>query len=209
MGFPQQLGSLKRYIVWSSNYFENCIINIAVMKWLLVSSVLLVGGFALTGCLTDKDNSKLAVGEVEGLRPVYSSDWKDIRSLDPRPVNKLGKIYYKDSTIYVAEAGWGIHVIDNRDPYNPVRTRFLQIPGCRDVAIRGKILYADNVTDLVAIDISDLQNISVLSRTEGLYPQLDQLAPESYEGFFECVDPSQGAVVAWETAILDNPQCWQ
>jgi len=179
------------------------------MKWLGFLSVALAGSMALAGCLTDKEDSRLAVGKVEGLRPVYSENWKDIQSLDPRPVNKLGKIYYKDSTIYVAETGWGIHVIDNRNPFNPVRTRFLQIPGCRDIAIRGSILYADNVTDLVAIDISNLENIALLSRVEGLYPQLDQLAPESYQGFFECVDPSKGAVVAWETAILDNPQCWQ
>ena len=107
------------------------------------------------------------------------------------------------------ESSWGVHVIDNTDPYSPQRIRFLQIPGCRDVAIRGNLLYADNVTDLVVIDISDLNDIALLNRVEGLYPEVDQQTPEAYEGYFECVDPSKGAVVGWETALLDDPQCWQ
>lgn len=179
------------------------------MKWRIIIPSLLLGGFLLTGCLQDRESSRLAVGVVEGLRPVYSQEWQDIRALDPRPVGKLGKIYYKDSTIYVTESGWGVHVIDNSNPYQPVRIKFLQIPGCRDVAIKGNILYADNVTDLVAIDISNLDNITLLKRVEGLYPELDQESPEAYEGYFECVDQTKGAVVGWETALLDNPQCWQ
>jgi hypothetical protein len=179
------------------------------MQFLKAAALMALTVWFAAGCLTDSETTRLAVGQVEGLRPVYSQDWKDIQSQAPRPVGKLGKIYYKDSTIYVAESGWGIHVIDNSDPANPVRIRFLQIPGCRDVAIRGNILYADNVTDLVAIDISDLDNIVVLKRVEGLYEQLDQETPEAYEGYFECVDPTKGAVVGWETALLDNPQCWQ
>jgi len=170
---------------------------------------LLTGGLLITGCLTDSETTSLAVGIVEGLRPIYSQDWQDIQSLDARPVDKLGKIYYKDSTIYVIESGWGIHVIDNTDPYQPVRIKFLQVPGCKDVAIRGNIMYADNVTDLVALDISNLDDVKLLKRVEDLYPEVDQLAPEAYEGYFECVDPSKGAVVGWETATLDNPQCWQ
>ncbi|MBK7408999.1 MAG: hypothetical protein IPL49_09725 [Saprospirales bacterium] len=179
------------------------------MKLRILILSLLAGGMLATGCLTDSETTKLAVGEVEGLRPIYSQDWQDIQSLDARPVNNLGKIYYKDSTIYVTESGWGIHVIDNTNPYQPVRIKFLQIPGCKDIAIKGNILYADNVTDLVALDISNLNNIVLLKRIEGLYPEVDQLAPEAYEGYFECVDPSKGAVVGWETALLDNPQCQQ
>ncbi|MCB9283748.1 MAG: hypothetical protein H6563_06695 [Lewinellaceae bacterium] len=179
------------------------------MKFRNLFFSLLAGGILVAGCLTDSETTRLAVGEVEGLRPIYSQDWKDIQSLEARPVHNLGKIYYKDSTIYVTESGWGIHVIDNSDPYHPERIKFIQIPGCKDVAIKGNILYADNVTDLVAIDISNLDNIVLLKRIEGLYPEVDQLAPEAYEGYFECVDPTKGAVVGWETALLDNPQCVQ
>lgn len=179
------------------------------MKWRIIMPSILLGGLLITSCLRDTETARLSVGVVEGLRPIYSQDWQDIESLPPRPVGKLGKIYYKDSTIYVTESGWGIHVIDNTNPAQPVRIRFLQVPGCRDVAIRGNILYADNVTDLVAIDISDLNNIVLLKRVEGLYPGVDQESPEAYEGYFECADPSKGAIVGWETAMLDNPQCWQ
>lgn len=144
---------------------------------------------------------------VEGLRPVYSTDWKKISSSAPRPIGQLGKIYYKDQTIYVTEFLHGVHVIDNIDPANPTPVRFLEIPGCRDVAIRGNLMYADNATDLVVLDISDLQDIKVVNRVEGLYSTEDQAFPQSYEGFFECVDPSKGVVLGWETAQLNNPQC--
>lgn len=179
------------------------------MNWRHILPSLLFGGLLIAGCLTDSETTRLAVGQVEGLRPIYSQDWQDIRSLDPRPVGKLGKIYYKDSIIYVNEAGWGVHVIDNHNPYQPVRIKFLQIPGCRDVAIKGNILYADNVTDLVVLDIANLDNVVLLKRIKGLYPEVDQQSPEAYEGYFECVDPTLGQIVGWETAVLDNPQCWQ
>lgn len=179
------------------------------MMWRFIASFILLGGLSLSACLRDTESSRLAVGTVEGLRPIYSQDWQDIRSLDPRPVGKLGKIYYKDSIIYVIESGWGVHVIDNANPAQPQRIKFLQIPGCRDVAIKGNILYADNVTDLLAIDITDLDNIVLLKRIEDLYPDVDQESPESYEGYFECADPAKGVIVGWEAAMLDNPQCWQ
>ncbi len=149
------------------------------------------------------------IGEVEGLRPVYvnPSEWQDIESTAVKAIQQLGKIYYKSGKIYVTEKGKGIHVIDNADPANPEIIQFLQIPGCRDIAIKGNILYADNVTDLVAIDISDLDEIKVTKRIKDLYSQTDQLYPEAYEGYFECVNTELGMVIGWEPATLNNPEC--
>ena len=148
--------------------------------------------------------------EVEGLRPIYAeADWKIIQTTVSRPIQRLGKIYYKDQTIYVNESNFGIHIINNSDPSNPVQTHFLEIAGCRDIAIKGNYLYADNVTDLVTLDISDINNPVEVHRIEGIHPVVNQQFPESYEGYFECVEENMGEVVGWESAILENPKCWR
>ena len=149
--------------------------------------------------------------EIEGLRPIYISDdsWKEIQSAPARAIKKLGKIYYKDGLIYVAETNEGIHVIDNTDPTNPVFIKFIEIIGCHDVAIKGNVLYADNVSDLVALDISNLDDIQVLSRTKDLYKNTQLSYPPTYEGYFECVDPALGTIIGWEAATLYSPECFR
>ncbi|MCB0704066.1 MAG: hypothetical protein KDC34_02105 [Saprospiraceae bacterium] len=147
---------------------------------------------------------------VDGLRPVYAiGSWQEISITTPKPIDYLGKIYYKDDTIYAVEQYKGIHIIDNSDPTNPTQIAFLEIIGVRDLAIKGDILYADNATDLVSLDISDIENPKLLSRVEDLYPNLDQGFPQGYEGAFECVDESKGLIIGWEPATLENPSCWR
>ena len=148
--------------------------------------------------------------EVEGLRPVYAiGDWQEIASTTPKPIDQLGKIYYKDGTIYAVEQYKGIHVIDNADPSSPIQTHFLEIVGVRDIAIKGDIMYVDNVTDLVSLDISNIAEPVVLSRVKDLYTDLDQSYPQGYEGPFECADPAEGLVIGWEPATLTDPKCWR
>jgi len=151
------------------------------------------------------------VGIVDGLKPIYASadDWDEITSMEPRAIENLGKIYYKDNHIYVNERNKGIHVINNSDPLNPVPIKFIQVFGSEDIAIKGNMLYTDNVTDLVTIDISNLDAISVTSRLGDLYPNSKKNYPEGYSGYFECVDASRGIVIGWEEATLDNPSCFR
>jgi hypothetical protein len=132
-----------------------------------------------------------------------------IKVLPPQTIKRLGKIYYKDATIYVNESNLGVHIIDNTDPANPVKKKFLQIPGCRDIAIKGDILYADNIGDLLAIDISDIDNPKILKRLPGIQGGLNQKYPELYEGYFECVEEGKGVVIGWENATLTDPKCWR
>ncbi len=151
------------------------------------------------------------VGEVEGMRPIYSSvsDWQEILVKEPVVMEKLGKIYYKDGLLYVNELYKGIHIIDNADPANPNKIKFIQIPANKDIAIKGNRLYADNYTDLVTLDITDLENISVVSRVKDIFPKASQAHPEAYQGYFECVEEGLGIVVGWEEATLNNPDCWK
>lgn len=165
---------------------------------------------AFGGCVSDPEVAPEPL-KVLGLRPIYveESQARAISADVPQPISKLGKIYYKDHKIYVNESNYGVHVIDNTDPYNPVKTGFLRIPGCHDIAIKGNILYADNVGDLVAIDISDPANPVVTKRLSGLQGNPDLKYPQFYEGYFECVDESKGTVIGWEETQLTDPKCWR
>lgn len=95
-----------------------------------------------------------------------------IHSIDQQPLIKIGKIYTKDGYIFISQQYKGIHVIDNRDPANPLNIQFITIPGCMDMAIKGNSMYVDNATDLVTLDLSTLPNIQVTSRIPNVFPEL-------------------------------------
>ncbi len=114
-----------------------------------------------------------------------------------------GKIYYKDQTIYLNEKYKGIHVIDNADPSNPQNIGFINIPGCIDIAIKNNSLLADNATDLVAIDITNLEQLTVTHRIKNTFyestpPDLD-IIPYM---FSPANRPKNTIIVGWEK--LDN-----
>lgn len=175
-------------------------------KTLLFLPVLL----ALAGCIGDPIETPSGT-TVTGLRPIYfaESEARKIVADAPQPIVKLGKIYYKDQTIYVNERNLGVHIIDNTDPANPVKKGFLHIPGCNDIAIKGNTLYADNVGDFVAIDISDPTHPIELKRIPNLQGNANDQFPQFYEGYFECVDASKGIVAGWEEVELVDPKCWK
>jgi len=152
------------------------------------------------------------VFKVDGYRPVYvpKEEAKVIKVLPPRDVITQGKIYVKDNYIFVDDVNQGIHVIDNSDPRHPQKIAFIQIYGNHDIAVKGNTLYADNMDDLVAIDISDMQNPTLVKRVEGVYKMPNQHFPEDlpFQTYFECPDPSKGLIVGWIPAELENPKCY-
>ena len=107
--------------------------------------------------------------------PVYMS-FNEFRTSftksDPIEISQPGKIYFKDNYLFVNETGKGIHVIDNSDPANPSKTAFYEILGNVDMAISGNILFADSYIDLVAIDISDIENPIEIDRIENIFPDI-------------------------------------
>jgi hypothetical protein len=71
--------------------------------------------------------------------------------------------------MFVNEPGAGLHIINNMSPDAPLPLKFLKIPGNYDLAIKGNTLYADSYVDLVAFDISDINNIHEINRVEGVF----------------------------------------
>lgn len=106
-------------------------------------------------------------------RPVYKTTDEvkaGIRSAAPATVTSPGKIFVKGSYAFLNEIDKGVHIIDYSNPAAPVNRAFVEIPGCRDMAVRGNYLYADCYTDLVTVDISNPQNVVLKSFVNGVFP---------------------------------------
>ena len=145
-------------------------------------------------------------------KPIYMSysEAKTVSYLPAREMKNQGKIYIKDQYIFIGDVGLGIHVIDNSDPTNPQKIGFLQILGNHDISIKGNALYADNLEDLVTIDISDMANPILTKRIEDVYQTKYSMYPPNvpYGTYFECVDESKGYVAAWEQVEVSDPKCY-
>jgi len=63
----------------------------------------------------------------------------------------------------------GIHVIDNTDPENPIQESFIPIPGNIDLVIKENKLIADNYIDLITLDITDPNQVNLISREEDVF----------------------------------------
>lgn len=123
----------------------------------------------LVSCTNDDSSDKYADYIVA--RPLVMSKAEFANSVDiiaPRPIEESGKVYTYKDYIFVNDKYQGIHVIDNRNPKQPVKIGFINIPGNVDISVKDDYLFADSLADLVVIDISDIDNISLVNRLENV-----------------------------------------
>ncbi|MFO7575828.1 MAG: hypothetical protein R6W67_11800 [Bacteroidales bacterium] len=114
----------------------------------------------------------------------------------PIEISHPGKMYFKDGYLFINEYGKGIHVLDNSNPSNPEKVAFYEILGNVDMAISGNILFADSYIDLLAIDITDINNPVEIDRLENVFPEI---VPEGRLWYpYAMVDKSKGVIVGWE-----------
>lgn len=184
-------------------------------------SYLFVCVLLLAGACSNDDSYRAVPEEVRGWRPVYYDNTQSlsdrIYSDTPRQMQVNGKIYLYRHFLFVNESGKGVHVFDNSNPSSPVPFSFIHIPYNYDMAIRDTVLYADTYAGLVAISIADLPQVRLISfiMNSTRVPQLpgdpDFVGNRWGSGrvYFECIDPSKGAVVDWIPADLEKPKCYQ
>jgi hypothetical protein len=131
--------------------------------------------------------------------PVYLS-YEDLRqgvkASTSRDLVNPGKIYFKDGYIFINEVFKGVHIINNQNPESPQNIGFIEIPGNVDMAIKNNILYADSYVDLVAIDISDVNNPKEVNRVEKVLPYT--LPPHDEDFRIAKIDEDKGVVIDWE-----------
>lgn len=159
--------------------------------------------FVWAGC----EKEELQAYSGTGKRPVYVpvSELNNIGNQPPQTIQQTGTIFLLDTLFFMLEQKKGIHVFNVKDSLHVAALTFFQIPAISDFTISGNRLYADSWRDLLTIDISDLYHIKVLDRQINAFTPL--LYPPLYEGVFECVDESKGAVVDWEVVYLENAYC--
>ncbi len=129
---------------------------------------------SFSGCLRDKCVSSSTYIMYEPVYVLPAEMRQPVQTEAARALKNPGKIYYYQDYLFINELQEGIHVLDNRNPEQPVPLAFLPIPGNVDMAVRNNILYADNYVDLVAIDISNPSAPQYLSRTENVFPNAFQ-----------------------------------
>lgn len=161
------------------------------MKILSKPCLLMLLGFMvmLQSCV--KDNCERTITYTV-FNPVYKTEAElhaEIVLEAAQALEKPGKIYYYDPYILVNERREGIHVIDNSNPEAPQNVAFIKIPGNIDMAVKGNTLYADHNLDVIAIDISDINNISVLHRTQDVFPDFGE-------------HPTLGKIVYYEEEVI-------
>ena len=155
----------------------------------------------MSACVKDDCKRVMTYTKYE---PIYKT-YDEIR-IDPvvepgRDLINPGKIYLYGSLILINEIDEGIHVIDNANPSSPAKIAFIAIPGNLDIAMSGTTLYADNYIDLLAIDITDIQNIRLEKRVNDAFPNYG-------------TDPDLGVLVKYnaeevtEEVICDDPAIW-
>lgn len=164
--------------------------------------------FIIISGLQSCEKDHLVVG---GMAPKYirSDDFTKIYSTDTMPFIELGNIVKYGNYLLINDKFRGIHVIDNSDPSNPKKVLFWNIPGNTEFTVDGTTLYADNSVHLLIIDISDINQIKVISYIKDYYlnSEPDEPRPPNFRGYFECVDQSKGVHVGWEFKELTDPLC--
>jgi len=137
--------------------------------------------------------------EYKGYAPVYMS-YEDLRSgiseVQGVDLKNPGKIYYKDSYIFIVEELKGIHVYDNTNPASPVKKVFVKIPGVVDISISGFIMYADSYVDLVVLDVENIDNIHEVGRIKEIIPYTVPSSPADFPT--GNIDKENGVVIDWE-----------
>ena len=158
---------------------------------------------SITAC---KNNG---VGNVDAYVPVYANtaDAKQIVLQSPQPIINGGKIATLGNFVFQVETDKGIHIIDYSNPAVPVKKGFIKNALCRELAIKGNSIYTNNLSDLVVIDISNANAVTVTSRINNAFPDLALQYPACTNCFFECADPAKGLVIQWNKQQVKNPKC--
>ena len=164
-----------------------------ILLWFLLTAL----GFV--SC-NDGDDSKY--GEYLVAKPLKMSKADFKKAIDviaPVPMDESGKIYVYGEYIFINEKYKGVHVIDNSDPKAPEKIAFIKIPGNVDVSVKDNYLYADSITDLIVLDITDIHNIKIVNRLENVLRDnvIFPFEVDIYE--WQDIDYENDIVIGWET----------
>lgn len=165
------------------------------MKWSKFIIVLLSTlTFQSCICFGDCDFDDVRVRSAYNPILLDRNDFENSVSInEPKSIVNSGKIYVKDSFLFINEINEGFHIYDNSDPSQPKALKFINAPGSTDLAIRNQTLYINQATDLVAVNINtDTYTITVEKRIKNTFPEI---TPP--DGFFDQSIPEEKVIIGW------------
>lgn len=146
------------------------------------------------------DNDDVPVEQYEVAVPVTMSiaDFRaSVAVQEPLQIEESGKIYVYEDYIFVNDKMKGILVIDNTNN-DPRPIQYLKIPQNTDIAVKGDILFANSGKDLVTFDISNINDIKIKGRMNGVF---EEYYPDMPEGVwytdFSGYDPSKEVILGY------------
>jgi len=156
----------------------------------------------LGGCTSTDINSPTDNNKGTEYKPVLMTRTALENSVTIQPariLSQAGKIYMRDSMLFISEKYKGIHIYDNKNPASPVNLIFISVPGCVDMAVKGNMIYADNAIDLVVIDISNVLSPQYIRRIKDVFPEVLPPDANTIPAQFQ-VDqrPANTVIVGWE-----------
>jgi hypothetical protein len=162
------------------------------------------------------DSKRNLPESVTGFVPIYSSvsAAKAITAGPARPTVKGGKIYTTGNLLFQVEQDSGIHVINYANPASPQKLGFIRSILCKELSVKNGFIYTNNLSDLVVIDINNMNNVHEVNRVASVFPDLalqyPAKDPNTWQSiYFECPDPDKGIVIGWQQTTIKNPKCWR
>lgn len=165
--------------------------------------------FGLAGCESGfmdlRDPNQL----VNAMVPVYAqpSELEAITVMASQPTAKAGKIYAYGNYVFQNDLNKGIHIIDNTVPAQARKIAFISIPFSTELAVKGRYLYTNCVSDLLVFELSDVQTPKLVRRVKDAFPVVLQNYPPFNRVYFQCPDPTKGIVVDWQEKMIPIPDC--
>src|SRR5215217_6966522 len=91
---------------------------------------LLIVIFLVSGCV--KDNCTQTYTYFMAVYKTSDEVRANIKSNQPKEIEKPGKLFIKGDYIFLNEIDKGIHIINNSNPASPKNVAFIDIPGNMD-----------------------------------------------------------------------------
>lgn len=119
--------------------------------------------------------------------------------LPPKPIEQSGKVYVYNDYIFVNDEFKGVHIIDNSNPESPNAIGFIKIPGNEDISIKNNYLFADSATDLVVLNISDINNIVLEERLKDVFSVYNYVTPANVRDYdYGNYNNETDVIIGWE-----------
>lgn len=132
--------------------------------------LLVFSSLLLTGCLEDKCEQTVTYYAYDAVT-ITAAEWRGATFTQSPPIElcQPSGFYVYGDYLFTVDRNQGLQIIDNADNNDPRPIAFLNIPGSQGIAVRNNVLYVSQYLDLLAFDLTDPREPTLLSRTEDVF----------------------------------------